>query len=477
MSRPITRSMGASNEAASIPTSTKSVQKAASTRTNAKKPNSATTEKSKAMSKKAAALVGSKRKRGTASSFIHEIDINELPHNLGKAPSTIVKDTIDGPRSIVKEEPNGNIKTKLIKSEKISPAVNSTPSLAKKATKKGVSYGLTPGLSPFPDYPRPTPEECEEANGLLSTVHGEITAPKAVPQPSLTVTGCGEVPSVLDALIRTLLSGATTGANSARAFQGLVQKFGILESGVGKGSVNWDAVRRAPLEDVFQAMKSGGLATTKSRYIKEILEMVYQENQDRRDALMKAKTGDGLVGAANETDALKQKEIHCANEHILSLDYIHALDKDQAMREFIKYPGIGPKTAACVILFCLQRPCFAVDTHIFRITKWLGWVPSEKINEITAFGHLDARIPDHLKYSLHQLLIRHGKFCPRCRAITGENSDGWDQGCVIDHLVERTGKRKGGLDLTPSRRPKPAKRRKREDTTDEDELSDVISDE
>jgi hypothetical protein len=73
-------------------------------------------------------------------------------------------------------------------------------------------------------------------------------------------------------------------------------------------------------------------------------------------------------------------------------------------------------------------------------------VPKDKASEITAFSHLEVRIPDHLKYSLHQLFIRHGKSCPRCRAITGESSAGWEEGCVIDHLVTRTGKRKGVSD-------------------------------
>jgi DNA-(apurinic or apyrimidinic site) lyase len=418
---------------------------------------------------------GTKRKRQT----IQKIDIDELPHNLGKIPAAVVDNVFEASKSAFKQDPELLIDEKAgLEADTELGASGKTI----KAKKKRSPYGLTPGVSPFPDFPHPTPEECEEVDRLLSTVHGEIAAPATVPQPSLTVTGCGEVPSVLDALIRTLLSGATTSANSARAFQGLVQKFGILQEGVGKGSVDWDAVRRAPVDDVFQAMKSGGLAAMKSRYLKEILDMVYKENIRRRDALLKAETNgaDGPAGVENETDAAKQKEIDCANENVLSLDYIHALDKDQAMLEFVKFPGIGPKTAACVILFCLQRPCFAVDTHIFRICKWLGWIPSEKVNEVAAFSHLEVRIPDHLKYSLHQLFIRHGRTCPRCRAITGEGSEGWDQGCVIDHLVKRTGKRKGGLELNQRKMSAKTKRRqKAESSDDEDEgqdMSDVLSD-
>ncbi|KAJ9294582.1 hypothetical protein DTO271G3_6850 [Paecilomyces variotii] len=408
-----------------------------------------------------------KRKRNNT---VAEPDINELPHNLGKAPIpttlSTTADKLQGRNPAVK-----NDKLDRIKDELQDTVYKATTTLGAKAEggkgKSNNPYGLTPGVSPFPEWPRPTPEECEEVDKLLSSVHGEVIAPASIPEPSLTVTGCGEVPSVLDALIRTLLSGATTGNNSAMAFQGLVQKFGILQDGIGKGSVNWDAVRQAPVKDIFQAIKRGGLAELKSKRIKEILNMVYEENVQRRDALLKAKK-DGTAeppGAKNETEVEKQNEIYRANEHVLSLNYIHSLSSEDAMLELVKYPGIGPKTAACVILFCLQRPCFAVDTHIFRITKWLGWIPSEKVDEVKAFSHLEVRIPDHLKYSLHQLFIRHGKSCPRCRAITGENSEGWEEGCVIDHLVKRTGKRKGG----PTSAPKAKNRTPRGGKEDDDE--------
>jgi hypothetical protein len=61
----------------------------------------------------------------------------------------------------------------------------------KKKAKKP-KYGLTPGVTPFPDHPHPTPEECQQVNDLLAAVHGEIKPPEAIPAPSLTVTGCGE---------------------------------------------------------------------------------------------------------------------------------------------------------------------------------------------------------------------------------------------------------------------------------------------
>ncbi|DAA76690.1 TPA_exp: Uncharacterized protein A8136_7367 [Trichophyton benhamiae CBS 112371] len=371
--------------------------------------------------------------------------IDELPHNLGKIEildAVVVGSTQDFAVPTVPQLHSTD------SSSSPAPYEAATSSPRRNRGPKS-PYGLTPGASPFPDWKHPTVAECEEINRLLSSVHGEVIAPKAIPPPSLTVSGCGEVPSILDALIRTLLSGATTGNNSAMAFQGLVRKFGILKEGIGKGSVDWNKVREAPVEDIYKAMKCGGLGVAKSKYIKQILEMVYEENKARRDALVESKTGKEIdltraPGSINETEEQKDNEITMANENVLSLNHLHSLSKDEAMLEFVKYPGIGVKTAACVILFCLQRPCFAVDTHVFRLSKWLGWIPPDKVNEITAFSHLEVKIPDHLKYSLHQLFIRHGKACPRCRAITTENSEGWETGCIIDHLVQRTGKRKGG---------------------------------
>jgi endonuclease III len=441
----VTRSMASGEAATSKDNSAKPSIKKKSAAKKQKNTANISNHRSTAASLKDAFAVSKAATSGSKRKAIHEVDINELPHNLGKP--AVVTASIDALEKTKSEENQ----SKRIKLE--SPAEKNRDKVASAITKRKKSaaqYGLTPGLSPYPDFQHPTPAECEEVNRLLSTVHGEIKAPSSIPQPSLTVTGCGEVPSVLDALIRTILSGATTGANAAISFRGLVQRFGLLESGIGKGSVDWNAVREAPINDVFQAMKSGGLATTKSKYIKEILDMVYEENQQRKAAHIKSEESgeqSGPIGADHESKAQKDVEIALTDENVLSLDWIHSLDKEQAMLELIKYPGIGPKTAACVILFCLQRPCFAVDTHIFRICKWLGWLPRDgrRVTEVTAFSHLEVRIPDQLKYALHQLLIRHGKGCPRCRAITGEKSEGWETGCVIDHLVIRTGKRKGEL--------------------------------
>ena len=396
-----------------------------------------------------------------------EDDINQLPHNLGKIPQPV--STEDGPDEVPpakKARKRAPVKAASPKQESVQNLVDKATDIAEppsKKSKKDNNYGMVPGTTPYPEWPHPTPEECEEVTRLLSTVHGEVKAPEVVPPPSLEVTGCGEVPSVLDALIRTLLSAATSGTNSKRAFQGLVKRFGILEEGIGKGSVDWNKVRLAETKDVFEAIKSGGLADNKSKYMKAILQMVWEENQ----AMYAKHTANAVSELGSSKETLEEKEINLekAENDVLSLDHYHSLSAEEAFKELTKFPGIGAKTASCVILFCLQRPSFAVDTHVFRFCQWLGWVPPSghpallapgkkgkpgKPGRDTTFAHCEVRIPDHLKYPLHQLFIKHGKTCPRCRANTGETYKDWEKGCVIDHLVNRTGVRKG-TNLEPAK--------------------------
>lgn len=458
MERRITRSI-AVQEAALLATQTQDVKSQLINRSTNQPPPLPKRESTSAKSeKKRKTLVESTpnsngvSKRPKSKNHTSKAVVNELPHNRGPAP--VVSPTSNGLKEFEEKGPIKEAKLDQLAADirnTVDKATNTLQGPAEKKNRKKNPYGLTPGYSPFPEWDRPTVDECEEVNRLLSSVHGDASPPKTIPEPSLTVTGCGEVPSVLDALIRTLLSGATTGKNSAMAFNGLVERFGILEEGIGKGSVNWDAVRQAPLKDVFEAIKSGGLADIKSKNLKAILDMVHKENQERRDLLLKGAANQPSE-SSHQLDDAKQYEIACAEQNFLSLNHLHSLTNDEVMTELVKYPGIGPKTAACVILFCLQRPCFAVDTHIFRICKWLGWIPSNKATEVTAFSHLEVRIPDHLKYALHKLFILHGKSCPRCRAITGQSSAGWEDGCVIDHLVKRSGKRKAGAGASSRKR-------------------------
>ena len=66
-------------------------------------------------------------------------------------------------------------------------------------------------------------------------------------------------------------------------------------------------------------------------------------------------------------------------------------------------------------MFAMGRESFAVDTHVWRLTKALSWVPESATRDQT-FNHLDLRIPGHLKFPLHTLLVLHGRSCENCSA-------------------------------------------------------------
>lgn len=440
------------------------------------------------------ANTGRKRKRAAPAPKSEE-DPDELPHNMGKRPSATAKmneEEVENVKSLPKEA-NGAVKSKM-KEEQIEDAkeviegvkiVDEVEGPAKKKAKTTTSYGLTPGKSPFPDWPHPTPEEAQIVHDLLLTEIPDerkpsIVQPDTIPPPSEQVAGCGQVPSILDALIRTLLSAATTGKNSSSSFQGLVKNFGLETKGLGKGSVDWNAVRLAPQKDVFKAIESGGLADSKSKNIKAILDMVYIDNEERRNALLKAKE------AGEKFTVEQEAELLLLQQGVLTLDYYHVLSTEDALNTFIKYPGIGVKTASCVALFCMQRPSFAVDTHVFRLCQYLGWVPPDnalgprqkKPDRNSTFSHCEVRIPNHLKYGLHQLFLKHGKKCPRCRAVTGERSKGWaEANCVIEHLVKRLGAKKGGTDNVKKASSKTKKGKKSNDEEDEDSEMEDFDDE
>ncbi len=181
----------------------------------------------------------------------------------------------------------------------------------------------------------------------------------------------------LSELILTILSQATTDINSRRAFESLKNRF-----------PDWESARRARPSSIAAAIKSCGLANAKSGVIKNAL------NEIRR------RRGE-LDLSFLQTSPLKE-----AREFLTSLS------------------GVGPKTAACVLLFACDREVFPMDVHILRITKRLGMVP-QKLNDEQAHVLMGKLVPPKKHYSLHVNLIRHGRQvcrpqnpkCDRCPLI------------------------------------------------------------
>lgn len=291
----------------------------------------------------------------------------ELPTTPAKSTSrkrSAVKSESETPKKIKLEE---DAATPSSKKQKLSSKKSNPADLQAKKLKAYAAYANT---SPFPNFSHPTPKESKLAHKILASLHGERKRPDAIVAPT-NRAGCGDSPSVLDALVRTILSQNTSDTNSTRAKQSMDKAYGRSDK--------WEAIAEGGQSKLQEAIKCGGLSVVKSKVIISILQQVYERYGK------------------------------------YSLDHLHDASSEDAMREMLSFQGVGPKTASCVLLFCLRRESFAVDTHVYRITGLLGWRPPGANREET-HAHLDARIPDEDKFGLHILLVSHGKKCDECRA-------------------------------------------------------------
>jgi endonuclease III len=178
---------------------------------------------------------------------------------------------------------------------------------------------------------------------------------------------------VLDEVIATVLSQHTSDLNSERAFARLKEKFPA-----------WEDVLAAAPEQVADAIRCGGMANQKAHRIQQILMIVEQR------------------------------------EHRLDLERLYELD-DEAVEDYLtSLPGVGPKTAACALVFAMGRDAFPVDTHVHRIVTRLGWISAGTTAD-RAYRVLGPLIPPSARYDLHVAFIEHGRtVCiaqrPRCEA-------------------------------------------------------------
>ncbi|KKY27554.1 putative base excision dna repair protein [Phaeomoniella chlamydospora] len=276
--------------------------------------------------------------------------------------------------------------TKAVKTEDAEIASPTTSPKAKKTKTPAASTAAAEDLqaaklkkyaqyatrSPYPSYPHPTASECSTALSILSSLHGTRSRPSEL-KASSTSAGCGDSPSVLDALVRTILSQNTSNRNSTAAKLSMDSVYGRSD--------NWPAIASGGEAKLVSAIRCGGLAQIKSRVILKILSQVQSKYGDY----------DGL-------------------------DTLHRVPTEEAFKTLLSFQGVGPKTASCVVLFCLERESFAVDTHVFRISKLLGWVPRGETDREKAQAHLETKVPDEMKYALHILMVQHGKVCGECKA-------------------------------------------------------------
>lgn len=184
-------------------------------------------------------------------------------------------------------------------------------------------------------------------------------------------TGRSVGSEALDVLIETILSQNTTDKNSHQAFLNIKNKW-----------TTWRDVANANPSDLEAAIKVGGLSKIKAKNIQTILK--------------------NLIADGHFTPEPGSTEP--------SLDYMCGMETGEMKKILTSFNGVGPKTAACTVLFGFCRDSFPVDTHVFRIATRLGLVkgPAAKSRE-TAQEELEKIATEGTKFDLHILMIELGK--------------------------------------------------------------------
>jgi endonuclease-3 len=204
-----------------------------------------------------------------------------------------------------------------------------------------------------------------EITGRLATLYGDpVWRPHGDP---------------MSELVLTILSQNTSDTNSGRAFMRLKQRF-----------ATWEDLLAADPDDIIPAIQAGGLARIKAPRIKAILDEVW-----------------GRLGS-------------------FDLMFLKDVPIDEAKAWLRSLPGVGPKTAACVLMFALGRPALPVDTHVHRVAQRLGLVPA-KAGAAEAHDILEAVLKAEEIYPFHISLIKHGRricraqrpLCERCPLLDG----------------------------------------------------------
>jgi endonuclease-3 len=172
-------------------------------------------------------------------------------------------------------------------------------------------------------------------------------------------------------LVSTILSQNTNDLNRDRAYERLRARF-----------PTWEAVRDADEDAVKCTIRVAGLANHKAPAIQRALRFI------------------------------------TARRGVLSLDFLREMPVSEAKAWLTAINGVGPKTAAVVLLFALGMPAFPVDTHIHRVTRRLGLI-GEKVSREEAHGVLEALLPEPSYYAFHLNVIHHGRHVcvsrrPRC---------------------------------------------------------------
>jgi len=162
-------------------------------------------------------------------------------------------------------------------------------------------------------------------------------------------------------LVSTILSQNTNDINRDVAYESLQARF-----------PTWEQVRDASEDEIVDAIRIAGLANQKGPAIQNALQQITIERGK------------------------------------IELDFLKDLSNQQASQWLENLKGVGPKTAAIVLLFSLDMPAFPVDTHVYRVTGRLGIRPP-KMSPAKAHHYLAEQFPPETYYAVHLNLIRLGR--------------------------------------------------------------------
>lgn len=174
----------------------------------------------------------------------------------------------------------------------------------------------------------------------------------------------------LSELVLTILSQHTNDNNRDRAFASMKARY-----------PTWEEVVEAPHEELADAIRVGGLGNIKAPRIQAVLRQIWQERGS------------------------------------WDLGFLSTIPVEEAKAWLGKFNGVGPKTAACVLMFGCGQPVFPVDTHIYRVSQRIGLIDG-RTNAEKAHDVLESMVPPEKRYTFHINLIQHGrKICKAQRPL------------------------------------------------------------
>lgn len=247
--------------------------------------------------------------------------------------------------------------------------------------------------------PKPTPSVVRDVHRRLANYHERFDFGSFVNVPTSNTTS--EAVVTVDNVLQVILAQNTGNENAIDTHSRLCNTFTYIVEGkkyAGK-TPNWHEIRQLPMEELERALKPTGYHKRRAVSIMAVLDSVYNENARRKASGLQQYDYDGNPpGAKDFVDGM------------LSMSYITDCTDDSTealVGRLLTLPGIGPKSASCIVAFQLKRPLFVVDTHVLRYTKWLGWIPKTCDDINLAAMYLHSVVPDDIKYDLHNQIWTH----------------------------------------------------------------------